>query len=162
MTLLTDDGTTVIVTGNRAFDQRARTYNLTVADIRTYYVLAGETPILVHNAGGSDPGPGMANVGRWMSSDEYQKILKTGMVQEGAGGLTYVVSPGNPDAYKPTYRCSIYVEFEVPESSLLPGGRPGDYKMANADTLMGRYLAKKGGTPGMPEAKNIRLGGGGC
>ncbi|MFJ7997949.1 polymorphic toxin-type HINT domain-containing protein [Streptomyces sp. NPDC096310] len=50
MTLLTDDGTTVIVTGNRAFEQRARTYNLTVADIHTYYVLAGATPVLVHNS----------------------------------------------------------------------------------------------------------------
>lgn len=137
-------------------------YNLTVDQLHTYYVLAGSTPVLVHNSGGSDPGPGMANVGRWMSPEEYQKMLTTGMVQEGAGGLTYVVSPGNPDAYKPTYRGSIYVEFDVPESSLLPGGRPGDYKMANADTLMGRYLAKKGGTPGMPEAQNIRLGGGGC
>jgi hypothetical protein len=33
-------------------------YNLAVADIHTYYVLAGNTPVLVHNAGGggsSDP-----------------------------------------------------------------------------------------------------------
>ncbi|MFJ2214784.1 polymorphic toxin-type HINT domain-containing protein [Streptomyces sp. NPDC101062] len=50
MTLLTDDGSTVIVTGNRAFDQSARTYNLTIADIHTYYVLAGQTPVLVHNS----------------------------------------------------------------------------------------------------------------
>ncbi|MFD6568314.1 polymorphic toxin-type HINT domain-containing protein [Micromonospora profundi] len=29
-------------------------YNLTVADIHTYYVLAGSTPVLVHNTGGMD------------------------------------------------------------------------------------------------------------
>lgn len=51
MTLLTDDGDTVIVTGNRAFTKRARTYNLTVDDLHTYYVLAGQTPVLVHNSG---------------------------------------------------------------------------------------------------------------
>ena len=51
MTLLTDDGVTVIVTGNRSFTKHARTYNLTVEDLHTYFVLAGETPILVHNAG---------------------------------------------------------------------------------------------------------------
>ncbi|MGS2590554.1 polymorphic toxin-type HINT domain-containing protein [Streptomyces hebeiensis] len=50
MTLLADDGTTVIVTANRAFTKHARTYNLTVEDLHTYYVLAGSTPVLVHNS----------------------------------------------------------------------------------------------------------------
>lgn len=50
MTLLTDAGDTVIVTGNRSFTKHARTYNLTVDDLHTYYVLAGETPVLVHNS----------------------------------------------------------------------------------------------------------------
>ncbi|MFD0417145.1 polymorphic toxin-type HINT domain-containing protein [Streptomyces sp. NPDC127108] len=50
MTLRTDDGDTVTVTKNGAFSQPARTYNLTVEDIHTYYALAGETPVLVHNS----------------------------------------------------------------------------------------------------------------
>ncbi|MFD7288270.1 polymorphic toxin-type HINT domain-containing protein [Streptomyces sp. NPDC059863] len=50
MTLLTDDGDTVIVTANRASTKHARTYNLTVDDLHTYYVLAGATPVLVHNS----------------------------------------------------------------------------------------------------------------
>ncbi|MEU9174058.1 polymorphic toxin-type HINT domain-containing protein [Streptomyces sp. NPDC048420] len=50
MTLLTDEGTTAIITGNRAFARYARTYNLTVEDLHTYYVLAGATPVLVHNS----------------------------------------------------------------------------------------------------------------
>ncbi|QPK50800.1 RHS repeat-associated core domain-containing protein [Streptomyces gardneri] len=52
MTLLTGEGATVIVTGNKAFTRHARTYNLTVDDLHTYYVLAGETPVLVHNSNG--------------------------------------------------------------------------------------------------------------
>jgi RHS repeat-associated protein len=51
-TLLTDDGDTVIVTDNRPFAKHARTYNLTVDDLHTYYVLAGATPVLVHNSNG--------------------------------------------------------------------------------------------------------------
>ncbi|GGR58324.1 polymorphic toxin-type HINT domain-containing protein [Streptomyces griseomycini] len=51
MTLRTETGDTVIVTGNRSFSKQARTYNLTVDDLHTYYVLAGTTPVLVHNAG---------------------------------------------------------------------------------------------------------------
>ncbi|WP_327129673.1 polymorphic toxin-type HINT domain-containing protein [Streptomyces sp. NBC_01727] len=55
MTLLTDDGDKVIITSNRAFTKRARTYNLTVEGLHTYYVLAGETPVLVHNSTSCTP-----------------------------------------------------------------------------------------------------------
>ncbi|MFF7068680.1 polymorphic toxin-type HINT domain-containing protein [Streptomyces pseudovenezuelae] len=70
MTLLTDEGDTVIVTGNRAFTKYARTYNLTVDDLHTYYVLAGETPVLVHN---SNCG------GRWRLGEDYSKPNKNGV-----------------------------------------------------------------------------------
>ncbi|GGT22526.1 hypothetical protein GCM10010286_55110 [Streptomyces toxytricini] len=50
MTLQTSDGTTAILTANHPFTQHAKTYNLTVADLHTYYVLAGATPVLVHNS----------------------------------------------------------------------------------------------------------------
>ncbi|MCB5180955.1 polymorphic toxin-type HINT domain-containing protein [Streptomyces antimicrobicus] len=48
--LRTAEGGTATV--NRVHVHRAdmETYNLTVADFHTYYVLAGETPVLVHNA----------------------------------------------------------------------------------------------------------------
>ncbi|MFF6873667.1 polymorphic toxin-type HINT domain-containing protein [Streptomyces sp. NPDC012450] len=49
MTLLTNKGNTVAVEGNSASVKYAKTYNFTVADLHTYYVLAGKTPILVHN-----------------------------------------------------------------------------------------------------------------
>ncbi|MGW0425851.1 polymorphic toxin-type HINT domain-containing protein [Streptomyces sp. NPDC002990] len=50
MTLRAIDGSTVTVAANRSFGKIARTYNLTVADLHTYYVLAGSTPVLVHNS----------------------------------------------------------------------------------------------------------------
>ncbi|MGW2857184.1 polymorphic toxin-type HINT domain-containing protein [Streptomyces sp. NPDC001215] len=49
-TLLSTNGTTVSVQANQAFDQRTRTYNLTVEELHTYYVMAGATPVLVHNS----------------------------------------------------------------------------------------------------------------
>ncbi|WP_051833129.1 polymorphic toxin-type HINT domain-containing protein [Streptomyces katrae] len=48
--LLTSSGDKVRITANRTYAQHARTYNLTVDDLHTYYVLAGATPVLVHNA----------------------------------------------------------------------------------------------------------------
>ncbi|MFH8627425.1 polymorphic toxin-type HINT domain-containing protein [Streptomyces vietnamensis] len=55
MTLLTDKRETVAVTGNAPFIKYVKTYNFTVADLHTYYVLAGGTPVLVHNTCGKVP-----------------------------------------------------------------------------------------------------------
>ncbi|WP_338677871.1 polymorphic toxin-type HINT domain-containing protein [Streptomyces sp. SCSIO 30461] len=52
MMLATADGSRAKVTENRAYTKLVRTYNFTVADLHTYYVLAGTTPVLVHNTCG--------------------------------------------------------------------------------------------------------------
>ncbi|MFJ9544380.1 RHS repeat-associated core domain-containing protein [Streptomyces sp. NPDC101225] len=43
------DGTTITVTAVHNFHQHKTTYDLTVGTLHTYYVLAGATPVLVHN-----------------------------------------------------------------------------------------------------------------
>ncbi|MFD9377838.1 polymorphic toxin-type HINT domain-containing protein [Streptomyces sp. NPDC059999] len=48
-TLQTTEGHRARVVGSRLYEAKLATYNLTVADYHTYYVLAGETPVLVHN-----------------------------------------------------------------------------------------------------------------
>ncbi|MFC7550750.1 polymorphic toxin-type HINT domain-containing protein [Plantactinospora sp. GCM10030261] len=50
--LKTSNGQLVKIAGTHAHTQHATVYNLTVADIHTYYVIAGNTPVLVHNCGG--------------------------------------------------------------------------------------------------------------
>ncbi|MCZ4099801.1 polymorphic toxin-type HINT domain-containing protein [Streptomyces sp. H39-C1] len=45
------DGTFLTVVRVRNYHQTVDTYNLTVSQLHTYYVLAGTTPILVHNCG---------------------------------------------------------------------------------------------------------------
>ncbi|MEU1439352.1 polymorphic toxin type 24 domain-containing protein [Streptomyces sp. NPDC005786] len=49
MTLRGVNGSTVEVTGARHHTKQQRTYDLTVATLHTYYVVAGATPVLVHN-----------------------------------------------------------------------------------------------------------------
>lgn len=51
--LRTSAGTHVQITAVQAWTQTTRVRNLTVADFHTYYVLAGATPVLVHNCGGT-------------------------------------------------------------------------------------------------------------
>ncbi|MEU8656046.1 polymorphic toxin-type HINT domain-containing protein [Actinoplanes philippinensis] len=50
--LRTGAGTRVQVTAVERWTGHRTVHNLTVADLHTYHVLAGETPVLVHNAGG--------------------------------------------------------------------------------------------------------------
>ncbi|MET9959436.1 ricin-type beta-trefoil lectin domain protein [Streptomyces sp. NPDC006326] len=64
MQLRTDDGSVRAVAATRAFDTRGLTYNLTVADVHTYYVLAGTTPVLVHNTSPVGPGCGTGKAPR--------------------------------------------------------------------------------------------------
>jgi hypothetical protein len=47
--LLTSQGDTVTVTAVHNYSGGTKMYDLTVADIHTYYVIAGDTPVLVHN-----------------------------------------------------------------------------------------------------------------
>ncbi|WP_250301966.1 ricin-type beta-trefoil lectin domain protein [Streptomyces sp. A 4/2] len=49
--LRTSAGTLVQITAITRFSERQRTHDLTVTGIHAYYVLAGATPVLVHNCG---------------------------------------------------------------------------------------------------------------
>ncbi|MFD0350884.1 polymorphic toxin-type HINT domain-containing protein [Kitasatospora aburaviensis] len=50
--LRTPGGSTARITGTKHRNGLQAAYNLTVRDLHTYYVLAGNTPVLVHNSGG--------------------------------------------------------------------------------------------------------------
>ncbi|MFF5537859.1 polymorphic toxin-type HINT domain-containing protein, partial [Streptomyces cinerochromogenes] len=80
MTLRTEKGETVIVAGNRPFTRHARTYNLTVDDLHTYYVVAGKTPVLVHNSScGGDPS---ARGGIYTLRDVDDNVVRTGRTND--------------------------------------------------------------------------------
>lgn len=54
----------------------------------------------------------MTTVGRWMSKTEYEMMVKTGRMVEGAGGQTFVAT-GGPGAFNAAAKGSVYVEFQV-------------------------------------------------
>jgi len=71
--LLRADGHQATVTGLKpATSHQAPAYNLTVADIHTYYVLAGDEPVLVHNGG--VPGTGEIYLWRAVTGPELADI----------------------------------------------------------------------------------------
>ncbi|MFC5830642.1 RHS repeat-associated core domain-containing protein [Nonomuraea insulae] len=86
MWLRTSAGTHIQVTAIKEWTAIQRVHNVTVADLHTYYVLAGQTPVLVHNS--SCPLTGGFKVG--VSPDEIADINR------GFGGETLLSgSPTN-------------------------------------------------------------------
>ncbi|MEU1180446.1 RHS repeat-associated core domain-containing protein [Streptomyces sp. NPDC005820] len=76
MTLRTPEGASVDLVGVRHFEERQRTHDLTVAGIHTYYVVAGQSPLLVHNRGG-DLGPDEIYLWRAVKGMERDDIHKS-------------------------------------------------------------------------------------
>ncbi|MEV7549720.1 RHS repeat-associated core domain-containing protein [Amycolatopsis sp. NPDC089917] len=67
-------GTWAQVTATRTWDTQGRVHNLTVDNVHTYNVVAGQTPVLVHNCGG---GPS-ARGGVYTLRDADDNVVRTG------------------------------------------------------------------------------------
>ncbi|MDT0403887.1 polymorphic toxin-type HINT domain-containing protein [Streptomyces edwardsiae] len=83
--LRTAAGQRVAIADIDRWSQPARVHNLTVTDSHTYYVLAGQTPVLVHNSGGcpdldalSQSGMRPAKGNTTHAGREYQKHMNRG------------------------------------------------------------------------------------
>lgn len=64
------DGTLRTVLTSRNWAQKQQVYNLTVSNAHTFYVLAGTSPVLVHNDGGFDWDKGLDEIRKnWDSGD---------------------------------------------------------------------------------------------
>ncbi|NWF25126.1 sugar-binding protein [Streptomyces sp. PKU-EA00015] len=97
MTLRTAAGDTVEVTDTRHFDKRQRTHDLTVTGIHTYYVLAGATPVLVHNCGDQ------LEFAHGTTASHADDIAANGLSSEAARAATSgggVGQPGNLFSYR--------------------------------------------------------------
>ncbi|WP_422389672.1 hypothetical protein [Candidatus Enterococcus lemimoniae] len=109
------------------------------------------------------PEDGNSTVGRWMSNDEYNKMIDTGKVQMSpSGNRTYVASPTSKDAFPSAPNGSIYSEFDVAKNSLYPAGNENWSQIPGPDSLIDRLNQKKGlpAITEMPDALNIKnLGG---
>ncbi len=152
MYIVKADGTAGMVTAWKVVPGVSVMYNLEVANDHTFTV--GDGQWVVHNCGGGDS----VTVGRWMSEGEYQKMVDTGMVQEGGGGSTYAAF--TPEGYiKQAAPSSVYAEFDVPKSSFkVTNPQDGWIKFSSPNSLEGRFSAMKGlPIPQLPEAKNLIL-----
>ncbi|MFJ8764685.1 polymorphic toxin-type HINT domain-containing protein [Streptomyces clavifer] len=142
-TLLTDAGDTVIVTANRSFDRHAKTYNLTVSDLHTYYVLAGETPVLVHN------------------SNCFAKISRQKQDQHVAGTKEYEerLTNGTPTSvFASRSEADAYAQYAWKHGSPVPG-RP-NVRQYNFGKPTGRGpIPRDGSDPGWQTSVRVHIDG---
>nr|WP_319668477.1 RHS repeat-associated core domain-containing protein [Streptomyces ipomoeae] len=113
--VLAADGDTVVVMGNSPFIQHARTYNLTVEGLHTYYVLAGDSPVLVHNA--SCAAGGLPNM-NGKTLDEARAEL------EGKGFTLHSESESGYIRYRHEDGSEVYIRPDGEVMMLAPKTRP--------------------------------------
>jgi RHS repeat-associated protein len=114
--LRTAAGRTVTITATRARQQYRHVHNLTIADIHTYYVMAGTAPVLVHNCGDS------VTLYRNVDAAEFDDIARTGKFQAGEGnmeGKWFATQEGHADQWgeKLNGGQGLTVETRVPRST---------------------------------------------
>jgi hypothetical protein len=98
----------------------------------------------------------MTRVGRWMHPAEYEAMKASGVVQADVAGLHRVAVPASPNAYKAARKGDIYVEYDLPTSSLSPGGKDVWRTVHGPGSPLARLREKKGlPAPELPRFKNL-------
>ena len=100
MWLRTAAGARVQVTAIKKWTAYQRVHNLTIADIHTYYVLAGTTPVLVHNTNPNCPVT-FADMGNGDS-------VSPGGLVYGPGKIDHVLAHSVPNQSRATH--TVFIE----------------------------------------------------
>ncbi|MFE5487961.1 polymorphic toxin-type HINT domain-containing protein [Streptomyces sp. NPDC056527] len=149
MTLRTIDGSTAAVQWNRSFDQRARTYTLTVEAVHTFYVFAGTTPVLVHNA--SCP-VGFRNLGGDRFESPGGLIYGPGSTE--GHRIAHVMEHTRPNPSKPTHSV-----FKDPDQAKVLGLLDEGWAKRGAPDPSdpARYVVPMGREIGTAGERNLRI-----
>ena len=92
--------------------------------------------------------------GKWMSQQEYDKMVASGKVQMSGDNKVHVANPANINTFeKQAPKGSLYVEFDVPSNTISKGGTEVWGIINGPDSLLDRFYAKKG-LPRIAEMSN--------
>lgn len=98
----------------------------------------------------------MVSVGRWMSPEEYAAMEQTGLVQPSFSAapkeMSFGICPPEASAFRAARPNNGFVTFDVPASSLSPGGGPGWVNINGGNSLFGGL---HGLPSGMPPFRNL-------
>ncbi len=98
---------------------------------------------------------GRKRVGRHMSPKEFEKMRRTGRVQEGGSGQTRVADPADPRTYRNPPKNDVYVEFDVPANRVLPHSK-GTGRIPGPGSYDAKVPGRNPKDFEMPRARNIK------
>ena len=130
------NGTAALITHTRNYHSTAVTYDLTVTNLHTYYVLAGATPILVHNTTGEPCNIPTVRMRHYTNSRGKNGIVESGVIKASDQNKVFLV-PAKGRLMSP----------RDAESTLGIGRGRGNNVLefdAPADRVTSRYNAKFG------------------
>ena len=99
-------------------------------------------------------------VGRWMSQAEHEAMARAGCVQPTLKGLDmkHVTAPPDPKAFRAAGAGSLFVEFDVVDAQVSPGGSPGWLIIYGPNSTLGRLDTRKGlAVAALPHVENIAI-----
>jgi Pretoxin HINT domain len=143
-------GRTAVITGIRLFHTTQTTYDLTINGLHTYYVIAGTTPVFVHNCGNAESAEHAQNAA------QHRNGLRSSATNEGyngdSWGTTTVIGVRNLGTGEISTRVGINGNAtEAPNSwpqwakdAFVPGG--GHAKAGIINSLTGNDMIEFGGT----------------
>ncbi|WP_438290796.1 polymorphic toxin-type HINT domain-containing protein [Streptomyces sp. HUAS TT7] len=153
------DGTLTTVVNVRNYHRAVTTYNLTVDHIHTYYVLAGATPILVHNCGETDVTTVYRKQDTSIPETQRLSVDADGNVSHSGSGSLYLNMTGDI-GHSLGFKGDQLVAFDVPapfvrqlsEASLpqrMPRGWPGTKREWNRALKMAPDQSDESGLFGL-------------
>lgn len=86
------DGSLLTVQTTRTYPYAVTTHNLTVDNVHTYYVLAGATPVLVHNCGGMKASDQVRDLAARGKTREAADVHYEDMVRARTGGTSQMIN----------------------------------------------------------------------
>lgn len=80
-----------------------------------------------------------------MSRAEYEAMVAAGRVQPTLDGrdMKHVTSPPAPNDFRAADPGSVFVEFDVDDAQMLPGGRAGWFILYGPNSVHGRNALRK-------------------
>ncbi len=93
-----------------------------------------------------------------MSRAEYDAMIATGRVQPALDGrdMKHVTAPPDRSSFRAADVGSVFVEFDMDDAQMLPGGKQGWYIVYGPNSVHGRSAMLKGKTVmPLPAVQNV-------
>jgi hypothetical protein len=95
-----------------------------------------------------------------MSQTEHELMVTTGQIQPTVTGLEmkHVTAPPDSSAFSSAPAGSVFVEFDIVDAQVSPGGNAAWLIVYGPNSIQGRLVARRGlAVAGLPRVENVMI-----